>query len=83
MFAKALSKPRHLHCRLTYCSSIIILLYLFFVCKIVTFSAIHILYRILLMDTDVSVPLGLRATAVKSTLMTVSQTLAEMEQHAL
>jgi hypothetical protein len=40
-------------------------------------------FRILLMHTDVSVPLGLRAAAVKSTSMIVSQTLAGMEQHVL
>ena len=35
------------------------------------------------MHTDVSVPLGLRAAAVKSTATTVSQIHAGMEQHVL
>jgi hypothetical protein len=35
------------------------------------------------MHTDVSVPLGLMATAVKITSMIVSQTLAAIEQHVL
>ena len=35
------------------------------------------------MHIDVSVPLGLKATTVKSTATTVSQMLVEMEQHVL
>ena len=44
----------------------------------------HILcYRTLLIHTDASVLLGLRATSVKQTAMTVCQILVGMEQHVL